>query len=187
MRGSKGWGKETAVSNCTEQPTYLPRGTGEYSKQASNARKALSIRSLCNCPYVLCSWLYPRTSVEIQEHEMCLPTFYTTHTKTAPYFSNRFTIDHNRQTYTVRDGVSLVLTLCSHYKLFLRPQFVHHRKHGLSHHDQSRLDIIIHLRTSSCEVRLILARTGINLRTLVKSRNMKFHANSRGGSGTTPC
>ena len=118
------------------------------------------------------------------------PPFYTTHTKISPYFSNRFTIDHNRQTYTVRDGVSFVLTLCSHHKRFLRPRFVHHRKHGLSHHDQSRLDIIIHLRTSSCEVRyfsLILGKTGINRRTLVKSRNMKFHANSRGGSGTIPC
>lgn len=175
------------MSNCTEKPTYLPRGTGEYSKQVSNVRKARSMRSLCYIPYILCSWLYPRTAVKIQLHEMRLRTFYTTYTKTAPYFSYRFTIDHNRQTYTVRDGVSFVLTLCSHHKLFLRPQFVHHKQYGLSHHDQSRLDIIIHLRTSSCEVRLILARTGINRRTLVKSQNMKFDANSRGGSGTIPC
>jgi len=117
--------------------------------------------------------------MKIQLHEMCLPTFYTTHTKISPYFSNRFTIDHNRQTYMVRDGVSFVLTLCSHHKVFLRPQFAHHRKYGLFHHDQLRLDIIIYVRTTSCEVRcfcLILAKTGINRRILVKSRNMKFHA-----------
>jgi hypothetical protein len=114
---------------------------------------------------------------------MCLPTFHTTH-------SNIFTIDHNRQSYTVRDGASFVLTQCPHHKLFLWPQFVQHRKHGLSHHNQSQLDIIMHLRPSSCQVRyfcLISAKTGINRRTLVKSRNMKLHANSKGGSGTIPC
>jgi hypothetical protein len=104
-------------------------------------------------------------------------------------FRQQIQIVHNRQTYKVPDGLSFVLTLCSHRKRFLRHQFVHHRKHGLSRHDQSRPDSIIHC-TSSCGVRYLclnLAKTGINRRTWVKPLNMKIHANSRYGSGTVPC
>jgi len=121
-------------------------------------------------------------------HEMCLPTFYKTHTKISPYFSNRCTIHHNRQTYTVRDGVSFVFTVCSHYNFFSASVCTPQETRPVSPRPiAARYE---QTRTSSCEVRyfcLILAKTGINRRPLVKSRNMKFHANSRGGSGTTPC